>query len=42
MHNSTEQIAEEELAEGEKQIDRRERNNVTQIKIRSNCSEEFS
>ena len=33
---------EEVILEGEKQIDRRKRNNVTELKIGSNCSEEFS
>ena len=35
-------ITEGVVKEGEKQIDRRKRKEVTQLKIRFNCSEKFS
>ena len=35
-------IAEEVVLEGKKKVDERERKKVTEYKIRSNCSEEFS
>ena len=38
----TSPIAEEVVEEGEKQIDRRKRKKVTQLKNLSNCSEKFS